>query len=131
MRIQAKYLAVAALLAVGPVFAAPVVAPGSRSVAIRGTLSVVQEDDFERSRTERIHTIFEDESGERFTLRFTGTPDRRLRTGARILARGVVIGRELHLESLTRFDRAWRPPMRRRWRPDAPSCSSPTSATPR
>jgi hypothetical protein len=100
MAVQTKFLVVAALLAAGFAVAAPTVAPGSRSAVIRGTLSVVQEDDFERSHTERIHTIFDDESGQPYTLRFTGTPDRRLRTGARVLARGQMIGRELHLESL-------------------------------
>ena len=100
MPVQAKHLVIAALMAVGSVAAAPVTAPGGRLVAIRGTLSVVQEDDFERSRTERIHTVLDDESGERFTLRFSGTPDRRLRTGARVLVRGLAVGRELHLESL-------------------------------
>jgi hypothetical protein len=99
MRVQTKSLVVTVLLLAGSVAAAPAIAPGSRSVTMRGTLSVVQEDDFERSRTERIHTIFDDESGRPFTLRFAGTPDGRLRTGARIVARGVVIGRELHLDT--------------------------------
>jgi hypothetical protein len=92
-------LLVAALLVAGSVAAAPAVPPGGKSAAIRGTLSVVQEDDFEQSRTQRIHTLFDDASGERFTLRFTGSPDRSLRTGARILARGVLIGRELQLDT--------------------------------
>src|SRR5580765_5954781 len=100
MRVQAKHLVIAALMAVGSVAAAPMTAPGGRPVAIRGTLSVVQEDDFERARTERVHTIFEDETGERFTLRFSGTPDRRLRSGARVLVRGLAVGREIRLESL-------------------------------
>ena len=100
MRFQAKSLVLATLLTAGPVIAAPVAVPGGRSVAVRGTLSVVQEDDFERSRTERIHTIFDEVSGEPFTLRFSGPPDRRLRTGARVLVRGLAVGREIHLESL-------------------------------
>src|SRR5262245_2417274 len=99
MSIRTKSIVAAALLVAGSVIAAPLL-PGSRSVVIRGTLSVVQEDDFEHSRTARVHTIVDEESGEPFTLRFTGTPDRRLRTGARVLARGQVIGRELHLASL-------------------------------
>ena len=100
MSAHPKHLVIAALLAAGSVAAAPVSAPGGKPVAIRGTLSVVQEDDFERSRTERVHTILDDESGKQFTLRFSGTPDRRLRTGARVLARGLMVGRELHLKSL-------------------------------
>jgi hypothetical protein len=98
MAFQTKTFVAAALLAAGSVVAAPL--SGKGFVAIRGTLSVVQEDDFERSRTERIHSIIDEETGKPFTLRFTGTPDQRLRTGARVLARGRVIGRELHLEPL-------------------------------
>src|SRR5262245_32062200 len=100
MSIQNKLLVVAAILAASSVVAAPRLGSGARPVAIRGTLSVVQEDDFERSRTERVHTVVDEDTGERFTLRFEGTPGRGLRTGARVLVRGQAIGRELHLGSL-------------------------------
>jgi hypothetical protein len=67
---------------------------------IRGTLSVVQEDDFERGRTARVHTLFDDSTGERYTLRLAGPADERLRTGARVVARGRLDGRELYLDSV-------------------------------
>ena len=66
-----RWVAVTVLLAAGTTAAAP---PASK-VAVRGTLSVVQEDDFERGRTARIHTLFEDGSGKRYTLRFAGTEE--------------------------------------------------------
>jgi hypothetical protein len=99
MSVLPKHLVVAALLAAGSVSAAPVAPPVGRPIALRGTLSVVQEDDFARSRTVRIHTVFDDKTGEPFTLHFTGTPDRSLRTGARVMVRGFAVGHELHLES--------------------------------
>ncbi|HJQ98760.1 MAG TPA: hypothetical protein VJ826_10640, partial [Candidatus Polarisedimenticolaceae bacterium] len=81
----------AALLVTSVSFAAPAV---PRKVVLRGTLSVVQEDDFQHQRTARVHTLFDDATGERFTLRLR-TPDERLKTGDRIVVRGMALGRDV------------------------------------
>ena len=95
-----SWVLVFSMLAAG----ASVAAPSDRSAQprkeIRGTLSVVQEDDFERNRTARVHTVFDESTGERYTLRLAGPADDRLRTGARVVARGRLDGRELYLDSV-------------------------------
>ena len=84
----------AALLVTSISFAAPAV---PRKVVLRGTLSVVQEDDFQHQRTARVHTLFDDATGERFTLRLRA-PDERLKTGDLLVVRGVALGREVELD---------------------------------
>jgi gametolysin peptidase M11 len=66
-----------------------------RKVALRGTLSVVQEDDFSSGRTKRVHSLFDDATGERFTLRSSRLDDLRLRSGSRVVVRGEALGQEL------------------------------------
>ena len=85
---------VAAFLMTSVSIAAPL-AP--RRVVVRGTLDVVQEDDFARNRTARIHSVVDDATGERFELRLA-SPDARLKTGARIVARGSALGHDLVLD---------------------------------
>jgi hypothetical protein len=86
----------AALLVTSVSLAAP---DAPRKVAIRGTLSVVQEDDFAHGRTARVHTLFDDATGERFTLRSSRLEDMRLRTGSRVAVRGLATGRELVIDT--------------------------------
>jgi len=85
----------AVLLAASVSFAAP---DAPRKVVLRGTLSVVQEDDFEHQRTVRVHTLFDEATGERFTLRLRA-PDARLKTGATLVVRGTALGREVELDA--------------------------------
>ena len=70
-----------------------------RKVALRGTLSVVQEDDFQSGRTARVHTLFDDATGERFTLRSGRLEDLALRSGSKVVVRGTAQGRELVLDA--------------------------------
>src|SRR5262245_24788036 len=91
---RAAHWAVAvSLLVTGSIAAA---SPQER-VALRGTLSVVQEDDFARGRTARVHTLFEDGTGRGYTLHFAAA-ETKLRTGARLVARGRLVGRDLYLD---------------------------------
>jgi hypothetical protein len=84
----------AALLVTSVSFAAPAV---PRKVVLRGTLSVVQEDDFQHQRTARLHSLIDDATGERFTLHLRA-PDARLKTGDRIVVRGMALDRDVELD---------------------------------
>jgi hypothetical protein len=55
---------------------------------ISGTLSVLQEDDFERDRTRRIHRIHDPATGKSYRLDFAVAPDPRLVSGSRVVVRG-------------------------------------------
>lgn len=86
----------AVLLAASVTMAAP---QAPRKVVLRGTLSVVQEDDFQRGRTARVHTLFDDATGERFTLRSSRLEDLGLRTGSKLVVRGTAEGREIVVDA--------------------------------
>ena len=79
---------------------AAIAAPAAPSKKVlRGTLSVVQEDDFQSGRTARVHTLFDDETGEPVTLRSQRLEKLQLRSGSRVVVRGEALGRELVLDS--------------------------------
>ena len=54
----------------------------ARQATISGTLSVFQEDDFERNRSRRIYQIRDSATGKDYQLDFAVAPDPRLVTGS-------------------------------------------------
>jgi len=65
-------------------------------VTISGTLSVLQEDDFERDRSRRIYRLRDSVTGQIHRLDFAVAPDPRLVTGSSVVVRG-----RLEQDSLT------------------------------
>ena len=69
----------------------------SRSVELRGSLDVHQEDDFTGGTTRRVFTLIESGSGERYTLRFSPDGEPKLRSGSHVVVRGRLAGREVRV----------------------------------
>jgi hypothetical protein len=80
----------AAALAVASVSAEAAEPP--RQASLRGTLEILQEDDFAQGLTRQLHAVVDASTGRRFHLRFAGNPPSRLRHGSSVLVRGQVLG---------------------------------------
>jgi len=74
------------------------------TVAVRGTLHVLQEDDFSRGLTRRAHALVEDGTGRIFPLRFGREPEPVLKTGSRVVAHGSLAKGSLLLRDRSDLD---------------------------
>jgi len=67
----------------------------ARPAVVRGVLDVLQEDDFAKGLTRRVHTLVEEVTGTTYTLRFEQPPRTDLRTGSRVVVRGLALDKDL------------------------------------
>jgi hypothetical protein len=74
---------------------ARVAEPPPREVAVTGTVTVLQEDDFASGRTRRTHVLEERTGSGRYRLRLPAARHGDLRSGTTVALRGILLGDEI------------------------------------